>query len=122
MISLFIGSQWSLLEMGQRGTVGMSNVQCTGNETNLVDCEHVGYDFRASCAADVNLTCLLEPESGTIGDLRITSISNEDNYTISGSLEVFNGAWGFVCADYFGRQDANVACRQMGYIEGGKTL
>ena len=51
------------------------------------------------------------------GDLRI-----EDGPSGSrshGRLEVFHeGEWGGVCDDFFGAQEATVACRQLGYTEG----
>ena len=34
----------------------------------------------------------------------------------SGRLEVYyNGVWGTVCNDFFGKTEADVACQQLGY-------
>lgn len=45
------------------------------------------------------------------GNLRLVGSAN--NY--EGRLEVFaNGAWGTVCDDSFGNEEAIVACRQLG--------
>lgn len=34
----------------------------------------------------------------------------------AGRLEIyFNGEWGTVCGDGFGKKDARVACRMLGY-------
>ena len=44
-----------------------------------------------------------------IGDLRLTDVSN-------GILEIFyDQRWSYVCDDYFGQTDAEVACRKLGF-------
>eukprot|EP00892_Ulva_mutabilis_P004962 jgi/Ulvmu1/2838/UM144_0002.1 len=52
------------------------------------------------------------------GDLRIVGQVEVNGY-ITGALQVFlNGAFGAVCTTGFDPLDANVACRQMGFIGG----
>ena len=49
-----------------------------------------------------------------VGDLRL--VNSTSTNALSGRLEIFlQGQWGTVCDDFFGLDEANVACKQLGY-------
>ena len=49
------------------------------------------------------------------GDLRL--VDPASNRSPQGRLEIFlQGEWGTVCSSGFGIREADVACRQLGYV------
>ena len=55
------------------------------------------------------------------GDLRLVggTLTDGDGTACEGRLEVYyDGKWGTVCDDYWTEQEADVACRQLGFVGG----
>ncbi|XP_030831005.1 egg peptide speract receptor-like [Strongylocentrotus purpuratus] len=100
-------------------TFWVYKMNCLGNETRLEDCYHRPYGRPWLCNAQwaAGVECL--PKDEPQGSLRMIlgDVPNE------GTLETFwDGAWGSVCHTDFGTPDGNVACRQMGYSRGVKSI
>ena len=55
------------------------------------------------------------------GTLRLVdgTLTDDEGNLCEGRLEIFyNGAWGTICDDYWTDEDADVACRQLGFVGG----
>ncbi len=92
-----------------------ANIMCSGTEERLVDCPTSGYSNSQYCNTNTNVG--VECKLPMKGELRILGGRN----TSAGRLEVFNRGWGTVCDDYWSRNDAQVACRQLGFSTKGNT-
>jgi deleted-in-malignant-brain-tumors protein 1 len=91
-----------------QGQIWLSDVQCDGTETRLIDCasNHLGVHYCLHYE-DAGVSC---PTCAT-GDIRLRGGS-----ATSGRMEICkNAVWGTVCDDLWGNQDAQVVCRQLGY-------
>ncbi|KAI6658615.1 Scavenger receptor cysteine-rich protein type 12 isoform X1 [Oopsacas minuta] len=96
------------------GPIWLDNVRCRGLEDALSQCIHspIGQhdcfhneDVGVECSND---TSAISPDY----DIRLSGSNN----TWEGRVEVFyNNTWGTICDDAWDIQDANVACRQLGF-------
>ncbi|XP_078362802.1 scavenger receptor cysteine-rich domain superfamily protein-like [Oculina patagonica] len=87
-------------------TTWLNNVRCVGNEGSLFLCAHDGWRRQRCPSNEQAIVACNGPE------VRLTY----GNVPYRGQVEVLhNGIWGTVCSYHWDLQDANVACRHLGY-------
>uniref|UniRef100_X2B479 SRCR domain-containing protein n=1 Tax=Capitella teleta TaxID=283909 RepID=X2B479_CAPTE len=86
----------------------LTDVECSGQESSLLDCEHPEYD-ESSCwdhDDDAYVQC-----GADLVPLRLEGGSHPGE----GRVEVFfQGVWGTICNEDFDDEDAQVVCRSLG--------
>ena len=90
------------------GPIWINAVNCFGNESSISSCGHSGWGNHENCThrQDASVTCSHD-------SLPIRLVDGGASY---GRVEVFDsGAWGTICDDTWDINDANVACKQLGF-------
>ena len=122
--------------------IAMDDVGCIGSEASLFSCAHTtshncghNEDAGVQCVPRECITlysckhevCLIfftyrTPvylTGCTHGHIRL----RDGSTSMNGRVEVcLNGDWGTVCHDHWSAVDSNVACRQLGFSNSGRTF
>lgn len=90
------------------GQIWLDDVQCTGWEDRLDHCLTRGWGVNdCNHGEDAGVRC-------AEGEKSVRLIDGENMH--SGRVEIFfNGEWGTVCDDTFGKEEGQVICNQLGY-------
>ncbi|XP_065830759.1 scavenger receptor cysteine-rich domain superfamily protein-like [Oscarella lobularis] len=81
----------------------LENIQCTGDESDFVDCSFIVQEERY-CGRQAGVTC--------VSDIRLVGGMRANE----GIIEVkYRDVWGRLCSRGWDLNDAHVACRQLGY-------
>ncbi|XP_071510747.1 scavenger receptor cysteine-rich domain superfamily protein-like [Diadema antillarum] len=90
----------------EQGPVLLDNVQCSGLENELSECPHTN-TTQCPRSRIASVMCMYK------ASLRLVNGTSDGQ----GRLEIMDssGEWGTVCGVSLHRQDARVACRQLGY-------
>ena len=108
------------------GPIWLDSVACTGSESTLASCGHLGvgvtrscshsldaaiictghYSKELHCSYTVSLLCILT-------DFSVRVQNRSADYPRIGRVEIYNnGQWGLVCANRWDTQDATVVCQE----------
>ena len=97
------------------GQIWLTDVRCDGTESRLIDCSSILESNSCIHTEDAGVRC-----TGTTciqGAIRL-----QGGTTTEGRVEICNNnAWGTVCDGSWDITNAQVACRQLGFSEMGKS-
>lgn len=101
---------------------GITSIDCTGSENHILNCTHNGpvlYNCESHNDAGVICQETVVVSNCTDGELRLVDGSGPHE----GRVEVcVNQVWGTICSIGWSNEDANVVCKQLGYLPfGGKA-
>ena len=111
---------------------GITNIGCTGSEEHIFNCTHSN-PVLYNCLShnDAGLICqgiyiiryIIISDNGVIGSVQQSNCTDGEVRLVDGSgphegrVEVcINEAWGTVCSNGWSNTDANVVCKQLGYL------
>ncbi|XP_019860164.1 PREDICTED: deleted in malignant brain tumors 1 protein-like [Amphimedon queenslandica] len=104
---VFIDYEWS---------IGIYELHCIGNESTIWDCIYQTSNTGQQCSQSTDASVFCMPNSTQYincsdGDIRLIGgdVMNEGNVQIC-----YNQVWGSVCDDYWGSDDSDVVCYQLG--------
>ena len=90
----------------------VSNFQCTGSEGILAECNHSNTSVDCGHQQDIGINCT------TCFHGRVLVHGGDEQ---RGQVELcWMGKWVNICEDDWSNENANVACRQIGYSGFGK--
>ena len=116
----------------------INSILCVGTESKLFDCQLI-FEGSESCGQyeDAGIVCqgrswthffllssslilLIDPDTTeastcNTGEVRLVGTENVEDGTLEGRVEVcINNAWGTVCDNLFGQEDAETVCASVG--------
>jgi hypothetical protein len=108
---------------GGTGNIWLDEVRCKESDASVAACSHNGFgSHNCGHSEDVGVSCALSAASAP--DEVSTKVRLQGGTSsASGRLEIYHqGAWGTVCDDSFTTTNANVVCRELGFVHGAESF